>query len=100
MWDVKSRVECFDEINIFFLILGVVLFLPFALPWMVIEKIKKRLFNNMTQKNAQKIIGAPDDVSLDMTKVEKEFNKTKYISLDEGLRNTIEWQKALYASIK
>jgi nucleoside-diphosphate-sugar epimerase len=40
--------------------------------------------------------GAPDDVYLDMTKVRLEFGKNEYVSLDEGLANTIEWQKALY----
>lgn len=40
--------------------------------------------------------GSPGDVYLDMTKVLKEFGKNKYVSLDEGLSNTIEWQKNLY----
>jgi len=40
--------------------------------------------------------GAPDDVCLDMTKVQQEFGKNDYVSFDEGLANTIEWQKALY----
>lgn len=40
--------------------------------------------------------GAPDDVYLDMTKVRQEFGKDKYVTLDEGLERTIEWQKTLY----
>lgn len=44
----------------------------------------------------QDIAGAPDDVYLDMKKVQQEFGKDRYVSLDEGLANTIEWQKALY----
>ena len=40
--------------------------------------------------------GAPDEVSLDMTKVQKEFQKNEYVPLDEGLKKTIEWQKQLY----
>ncbi len=44
--------------------------------------------------------GAPEDVSLDMSKVEKEFNKKEFVSLDEGLSKTIEWQKNLYANTK
>ena len=40
--------------------------------------------------------GAPDDVNLDMTKVRQEFGKNEYVTLDEGLANTIEWQKNLY----
>ena len=47
--------------------------------------------------DAQKLNGAPEDVFLDMSLVQKEFNKTQYISLDDGLARTIEWQKALYA---
>lgn len=42
------------------------------------------------------LVGAPDDVYLDMTRVEKEFGKTKYISIQEGLEKTIEWQRHLY----
>lgn len=42
------------------------------------------------------LAGAPPDVSLDMTKAEKEFDKKEYVPLEEGLRKTIEWQKALY----
>lgn len=45
---------------------------------------------------SDKISGAPVDVSLDMTKVKNEFGKTEYVSLDEGLERTIEWQKILY----
>jgi|SRR3989344_4340045 len=40
--------------------------------------------------------GAPDDVWLDLNKIKKEFKKNKFISLDQGLLNTIEWQKELY----
>jgi UDP-glucuronate decarboxylase len=45
----------------------------------------------------QEISGAPEDVSLDMSLVEKEFKKTQYVSFDEGLARTIEWQRNLYA---
>lgn len=37
------------------------------------------------------VAGAPEEVQLDMEKAEKEFNKTSYISLDEGLKRTIKW---------
>ena len=46
--------------------------------------------------SSDKISGAPVDVSLDMTKVKNEFGKTEYVSFDEGLVRTIEWQKELY----
>jgi len=49
-------------------------------------------------KDARELGGAPDDVYLDMSRVQKEFKKTQYISFDEGLIQTIEWQKALYTS--
>lgn len=37
--------------------------------------------------------GAPGDVSLDMTKVHREFGARKYVPLREGLARTIAWQK-------
>lgn len=42
------------------------------------------------------ISGAPKEVCLDLTRIEKEFGKTKYVSFEDGLRATIEWQRALY----
>jgi nucleoside-diphosphate-sugar epimerase len=44
------------------------------------------------------VSGAPKDLRLDLTRVETEFVKTKYVSLEEGLRETIEWQKSLYSN--
>ncbi|MCX5699130.1 MAG: NAD-dependent epimerase/dehydratase family protein [Candidatus Omnitrophica bacterium] len=44
------------------------------------------------------LIGAPEDVFLDMSKAEHEFNKKEYVDLTQGLRKTIEWQKLLYAT--
>ena len=43
--------------------------------------------------------GAPDDVSLDMTRVIGEFGKKEYVSFDEGLVRTIEWQKIMYGNV-
>jgi UDP-glucuronate decarboxylase len=42
------------------------------------------------------LVGAPEDVYLDMKKVKDEFNKIDFISFEEGLSKTIEWQKMLY----
>ena len=42
------------------------------------------------------IKGVPSDVFLDMSLVQREFNKTDYVPFDVGLARTIEWQKALY----
>jgi len=41
------------------------------------------------------LVGAPTDVKLDMTKTLTEFPRT-FVSLDEGLKRTIEYQKQLY----
>ena len=42
------------------------------------------------------IAGAPEEVRLDLTRVETEFGKIEYVGLEEGLRATIEWQRELY----
>jgi len=42
------------------------------------------------------VAGAPEEVRLDLTRPETEFKKTKYVSLEDGLRATIEWQRQLY----
>lgn len=39
-------------------------------------------------------IGAPKEVFVDMKKVEKEFNKTQYVSLEEGIGRTIAWYRS------
>ncbi len=47
------------------------------------------------QQSAE-IAGAPEEVRLDLTRPETEFNKTSYVSLEDGLRATVEWQRHLY----
>ncbi len=44
------------------------------------------------------MVGAPEDVALDLSKVRDEFQKTTFVSLEDGVARTIAWQKALYAS--
>jgi nucleoside-diphosphate-sugar epimerase len=44
------------------------------------------------------VAGAPEEVRLDLTRLETEFHKKNYVSLEDGLRATIEWQSGLYAS--
>jgi UDP-glucuronate decarboxylase len=44
------------------------------------------------------VAGAPEEVRLDLTRPETEFRKSNYVSLEDGLRATIEWQRELYAS--
>ena len=40
--------------------------------------------------------GAPQHVEVDLTRAETEFEKKAYVSLDEGLRRTIQYQRCLY----
>lgn len=42
------------------------------------------------------LIGSPNVVKLDIYKYITEFNKTKFVGLDEGLNNTIKWQRFIY----
>jgi len=42
---------------------------------------------------------APDNVTLDMRLSEGEFGKVDYLSLEEGLRKTIAWQRILYGQV-
>jgi nucleoside-diphosphate-sugar epimerase len=44
------------------------------------------------------VAGAPEEVRLDLSRPEKEFNKPCYVNLEDGLRATIEWQRQLYRS--
>jgi len=43
--------------------------------------------------------GAPADVQLDMSLVKAAFGKTDFISFEEGLSRTIDWQSALYQTL-
>lgn len=45
--------------------------------------------------HAEVVKGAPDAVWLDMTKAKNEFGKTNYVTVEEGLKKTIGWYKAL-----
>lgn len=45
-----------------------------------------------------RVAGAPAEVRLDLGRVEREFRKTSYVGLEEGLRATIDWQRGMYAS--
>ncbi len=38
------------------------------------------------------VLGAPEEVRVDLTRVEAEFMKTDYVALEAGLRATIDWQ--------
>jgi UDP-glucuronate decarboxylase len=43
------------------------------------------------------VAGAPEEVRLDLTRAESEFHKQDYVSLEDGVRATIDWQRGLYA---
>jgi UDP-glucuronate decarboxylase len=43
--------------------------------------------------------GAPEEIRLDLKRVESEFQKAAYESLEQGLRTTIDWQRSLYAEL-
>ncbi|HEY3331661.1 MAG TPA: NAD-dependent epimerase/dehydratase family protein [Capsulimonadaceae bacterium] len=42
------------------------------------------------------LAGAPDDVFLDMSRSQREFGKTAFVTFEDGLDRTITWQKELY----
>ena len=44
------------------------------------------------------VAGTPEEVLLDLTRSESEFQKSAYVNLEEGLCATIKWQRQLYAS--
>ena len=47
-------------------------------------------------ENPVEVRGAPDEVRVDVTRAEEEFRKTEFVSLETGLRATIDWQRNLY----
>lgn len=47
-------------------------------------------------ENTEQLSGAPEDVYLDLSKTKEEFKKNEFVPLEEGIRNTINWQKILY----
>lgn len=47
-------------------------------------------------ETSNSMVGAPLEVRMDLSRVEKEFGKSEYVSLEEGLKRTIEYQRGLY----
>lgn len=47
-------------------------------------------------EKSEPLSGAPDNVFLSMKLVESEFGKVDYVSFEEGIKRTIDWQKLLY----
>ena len=42
--------------------------------------------------------GAPPALKLDLSRLDGEFKKTDYLSLEQGLIRTLAWQRDLYAA--
>ena len=42
------------------------------------------------------LLGSPKTVNISIDKYIKEFNKINFVSFDDGLNRTIEWQKKIY----
>ena len=49
-----------------------------------------------TPTKSKELKGSPKRVNISTELYKKEFNKNTFVSLNEGLKNTIEWQKLLY----
>ena len=64
----------------------------------LVGKILKVPVNMPKKIGKQALVGAPEDVSLNLDKIKKEFGKKDFISLEEGVKKTINWQKELYNS--
>jgi UDP-glucuronate decarboxylase len=43
--------------------------------------------------------GAPLVVSMDLSRIKNEFGKRDFVSLEDGLKRTVEWQKGLYGRL-
>jgi nucleoside-diphosphate-sugar epimerase len=48
-------------------------------------------------EKSDEMVGAPDDVRLDLTKFTNEFGPKATVDFQEGLARTVEWQKAFYS---
>lgn len=44
----------------------------------------------------ESLVGAPEEVALDMRRTEIEFGKKDYVPLEDGIKRTITWQKNLF----
>ena len=47
----------------------------------------------LPNKNNSSVSGAPKNVSLDISKYQNEFGNKEFININEGITNTINWQK-------
>lgn len=49
-----------------------------------------------TPKSSNELVGNPKVVNISIDRYINEFNKRDFVSLEDGINNTIEWQKKLY----
>jgi UDP-glucuronate decarboxylase len=64
-----------------------------------LAKVVGKMLNvpvNIPKSSGQALSAAPEDVSLDLNKIKKEFGKKDFIPLKKGVEKTITWQKKLY----
>lgn len=66
----------------------------------MVESIGKITGAKVTSPVAEEMVGAPETICLDMSRIETEFGKTDYISLEDGLKRTIDWQRDLYGDLR
>lgn len=47
-------------------------------------------------EDTKSLIGSPKIVNVSIERYKNEFNKHEFVSFEDGLRNTVEWQKFIY----
>jgi hypothetical protein len=61
---------------------------------MIGKKLHKKVI--VPVDDSKSLIGNPNIVNISIERYMSEFNKKEFISLDEGLDMTIEWQREIY----
>ena len=57
------------------------------------EQLNKKV---IISRNNHNMIGSPKNVNLSLDRYFNEFNKKSFVDLQQGIKNTIEWQRNLY----
>ncbi len=66
----------------------------------MVKCIGKITGTEVTSPVSEEMDGAPETLCLDMSRIETEFGRNDYVSLEEGLRRTIDWQRGLYEPVQ
>jgi UDP-glucuronate decarboxylase len=69
---------------------------PFVRTVDMVECVGKIVGVPVTSPTQGEMRGSPDTLRLDMSRIESEFKHTDYVSLEDGLTRTINWQRELY----